>query len=214
MADQDSAPAPITQAAPAPGETPAPSVDTTSAAPAPDPAVEAQKAADAAKAAAPVIPDKYEFKGEDGNPLLPDEVVNEWAPVFKDLKLDQAGAEKLVQHQLKQQAVMGKQLDDALTNDRTVWKQLAQSDPTFGGVNFEANVKLTNEAVAKYGDAEFSSLLKDSGLGDHPAVLRFLASVGKTIKQNDALPGEIANAQRGAPQRTAADLYRGTPKTN
>lgn len=161
--------------------------------------------------AKPVVPEKYEFKGQDGNPLLADEVVAEWAPVFKELNLDNASAQKLVEFQQKQQALMGKQLDDALSADRNVWRDAAKADKDFGGVNFDANVKLTQDALTKYADAEFSELLKHSGLGDHPATLRFLSKVGKALPKDDKLPGHTGNLGTANRKSVGEILYPNTP---
>jgi uncharacterized phage-associated protein len=196
--------------APAPATPPAPVTSPVDLAAAPV----VDKPVEPVKAAEPVLPEKYEFKGADGNPLLADEVVAEWSPLLKELKLDNAGAQKLVEMQLKQQEVMGKQLTDALEADRGVWREAAKADKDFGGVNFDANVKLTSDALTKYGDAEFSSLLKDSGLGDHPAVLRFLAKVGKALPKDDALPGQVGNIAAANSHKSYGErLYPNTPSS-
>lgn len=215
MADE-TAPAPSTPAAPPAGDataTPVDKIAADAAAPLADAKGTADaKAVDDAAKAAPAIPEKYEFKGEDGNPLLTDEVVAEWTPLFKEIGLTNENAQKLAAFQLQQQADTGKQLNDALAADDVLWMEQAKSDPEIGGVNFAASLERNQAFLAKYGDAEASALLKDSRLGNHPALIRMFAKAAKDFPKNDALPGQMRNANVLPSGKSLGDrLYPNTP---
>lgn len=203
----------MAETAPAPSTTSAPVTDATAAvvdASAP-PVDGSATAAASAEVIAPVIPDKYEFKGEDGQPLLSDEVVTEWSPLLKEIGLTNENAQKLVQFQAKQQAVMGQQLNDALAADDGVWMEQTKSDPEIGGVNFQATLDASQAFLAKYGNAAATAVLKDSRLGNHPDIVRMFAAAAKDFPKNDALPGQMANViATAAPKSVGESLYPNT----
>jgi hypothetical protein len=195
-----------TPVAPAAGDqTSAAPIDATKPAPAPE-----QKPT---AAVAPVIPEKYEFKGQDGNPLLADEVVAEWAPLFKELGLDNAKAQRLAEFQIQQQAVLGQQLTKAIDDDRVLLQQEAKADKDFGGLNYDTNTKYVEAALAKYGNARASALLKDSGLGNDVGMLSLFANVGKAIPKNDQIPGQVGNTGVAKPKSMAERLFPNTPNS-
>lgn len=66
---------------------------------------------------------------------------------------------------------------------REGWVSSLKADKDFGGSNFEANVALGRRAVA-YGGDELKAFLNETGAGDHPAVVKFLAKVGKALGED------------------------------
>lgn len=193
------APASDPAAAPAPGTT----LLTPAAAPAAavvDPAAPA--AVTAPIEAAPVIPEKYEFKAPEGVTLDP-VAVEAFSPIAKDLKLTNEQAQKLVDLQVAQSA-------RALADQHVAWKAVtdkwaaeARSDKDIGGAKFEENLGVASKAIDKFGTPELRKALSESGMGNHPAVVKFFVNVGRQLSEDTIASG---NAGSGAPRKTAAEI--------
>ena len=58
------------------------------------------------------------------------------------------------------------------------------SDDEFGGETFDANLKVAKSALDAFGTDPFKQLLSESGLGNHPEVIRFMYRAGKAISED------------------------------
>ena len=127
--------------------------------------------------------------GEYGDYILPDGAVAdpalkaEFDPIVKKLGLSQTGAQELVNFkaQLDQAQMQNwtKHLED-LTRS-------AKKDPEIGGLKFNENVNTARAAVSKFGDGDFKEMLRNYGVGRHPAMIKFLAKVAKATGETPAL---------------------------
>ncbi|MNN57775.1 hypothetical protein D3C81_1727790 [compost metagenome] len=63
------------------------------------------------------------------------------------------------------------------------WETALRNDSEFGGANFEANVAIAQQALADFGTPELTAMLKESGLGSHPEVVRFFHKVGQQLAE-------------------------------
>jgi hypothetical protein len=132
-------------------------------------------------AAAPAIPAEYaDFSVAEGQALLP-EVATEVKALAKDLGLTQEAAQKLYEKGAGMQARNSEALKSALTTAREGWKVEAQKDPEIGGAKFEASMAAAAKARDAYASPALTKLLDDSGLADHPEMVRLFAKVGKTL---------------------------------
>jgi len=126
------------------------------------------------------------------------------APIFKELGLTQDQAQKLVDFQAEQvQAGSQKQIDDfnQLMND---WRTQASNDKEYGGDKFDENIKIGQNAITTYGTPELKQLLEEQGVGNHPEVIRFMVRVGQTLKED--VPGSSGTAPAQAQDRVTS-LY-------
>jgi hypothetical protein len=57
------------------------------------------------------------------------------------------------------------------------------------GGQYEGFAKTAQATMHKYGDPEFNKYLEESGLGNHPAMIRFMGRVGKDMMGDRALKG-------------------------
>ena len=87
------------------------------------------------------------------------------------------------------------------------WGDTARSDKEIGGEQFDANVAIALEARDKFGTPEMTQVLNDSGLGNHPEIIRFFYRVGKGLAE----PGLETGADRPAPSRNLANSLYGNP---
>lgn len=111
------------------------------------------------------------------------------APLFKELKLDQEGAQKLVDWYAEQtQTGSQKQLNEF---DQLVgqWKTQAKSDSEYGGDKYDENVAIAQQALTKFGTPELKSELASYGLGNHPEMVRFMYRVGKALQEDQPAGG-------------------------
>lgn len=166
-------------------------------------------AGDAGKKDSDTPPDTYaDFAMPDGV-TLDESTLAEATPIFKELRLNQEQAQKLIDVYAAQvQAGSQAQIDNfnQLMSD---WRDKSKNDSEFGGDKFEENVKVAQSAINKYGTPELKQLLEDHGVGNHPEVVRFMVRVGKTLKED--VPGSSGTASSKAEDRVSL-LYPNSKK--
>lgn len=132
------------------------------------------------------VPDKYEFTPVDGVEI--DQAAVELAtPVLKDLGLTNEQANKLVPVLQGVIANRDQQMIDSIATERAKWLTEAKADPEIGGKAFGDNLALAATALDRLGfvkDSPFRKLLDDSGLGNHPEMIRAWSKVGKAIGED------------------------------
>jgi len=80
----------------------------------------------------------------------------------------------------------------------------AKADKEIGGDKFEENVGVAKLAIDAYFTPEFKKFLNESGLGNHPEMIRGLAKAGAPLKPDGWVPGSKAITQ---PAGDARVLY-------
>jgi hypothetical protein len=185
-------PAPAPAAAPAPAEPNAgatPPTGTLTSAPG-EPPAGVTPAKPEVKAGAP---EKYEaFKLPDGF-KLDDASMAEFMPVAKGLNLTQEQAQQLIDLQTKLVTKASTDADALWTKTLSDWKSAVMNDKDLGGPNLTATIAACGKAIDKFGGKELREALEYTGAGNHPAVIKFLAAVGKQISE-DTLHVGNANA--------------------
>lgn len=146
----------------------------------------------------PAAPEKYEFAAPEGQELDAN-ALSVFEPIAKELGLTQEQAQKLVdiypQIQQQQAEAWSKQVAD--------WGEQVKADKEIGGDKFTASVGLAQRALDQFGNPELREYLQASGLGNHPALVRFCAKVGKSMAEDSF----VVPNQGG--QRSTADLLYG-----
>ena len=61
------------------------------------------------------------------------------------------------------------------------WRQAVRADPEIGHDALDGTVAAADEALETLGTPELRDFLHETGLGDHPELLRFLARAGKKL---------------------------------
>ena len=145
-------------------------------------------------------PDKYEFNSKvaDAPGELDPEVLTAFGEVAKELDLPQEAAQKVLDKVAPViQARQAKEVEQAKTN----WANDSQSDEEFGGENLNANLETAKSALNAFGTDALKSLLQESGLGNHPEVIRFMYRAGKAISEDSYVGNsQGANAKGGVPK--------------
>ena len=125
-------------------------------------------------------PEKYEFKAPEGK-QLDAETVEAFSEVAKELNLTQDAAQKMLTAMSDKLGARQAAQVDAV---RSQWAESSKADKEFGGDKITENLSVAKKALDTFGTAELRSLLNDSGLGNHPEVIRFMFRAGKAISED------------------------------
>ena len=185
----DPAPAAADVAPAAQAEAAPPVVDTPAAAPAADNApapVDAPPADDKPADDKPAgAPEAYEWKLDDGVAI--DEsgltAFSSWA---KQNNLTQEQANSLLNNMATASAERQQQAHTEAVNE---WISKAQADTEFGGRDLQQNLAVAKKAIDQFGTPELAKLLNDSGLGNHPEIIRAFYRAGKAISEDKFVGG-------------------------
>ena len=145
-------------------------------------------------------PDKYEFNAKvaDAPDELDPEVLTAFGEVAKDLDLPQDAAQKVLD---RVAPVIQARQAQTVEKARADWAEQSQSDDEFGGENLTSNLEIAKSSLNAFGTDAFKSLLQESGLGNHPEVIRFMYRAGKAISEDSYVGNsQGANAKGGVPK--------------
>ena len=137
-------------------------------------------------------PETYEFntKVADAPDELDPEVITAFGEVAKELDLPQDAAQKVID---KVAPVMQARQAKMVEQVREDWANESKADQEFGGENLNANLEIAKSSLKEFGTDALKSLLQESGLGNHPEVIRFMYRAGKAISE-DAYVGNSQGA--------------------
>lgn len=179
------------------GETPKPEGD--------KPADDGSKPADPPKPEG--APEAYEqFKAPEGKEYDP-HVLEQFSTAAKEANLSQDAAQKLLDKVAPALQERQTQQADAL---KSQWLNDSKSDKEFGGEKIQENLSIAKKSLDTFGSPELRKLLEDTGLGNHPEVIRFFYKSGKAISEDASFVGGNAPAKGGL--NAAAVLYDNTRK--
>lgn len=136
----------------------------------------------------PVVPEKYDLKVPEGM-VLNENLVNEFTPIAKELKLTNESAQKLVDLFAKGQA----QQLETLNKTRESWRQQVKGDAELNG-----RLPLAKKAL-RLADEGAKKLFTETWLGDHPDVVRFLAKVGELVGEDKLIEGAAGGNRSDIP---------------
>ena len=145
-------------------------------------------------------PETYEFNAKvaDAPDELDPEVLTAFGDVAKELDLPQEAAQKVLD---KVAPVIQARQAKAVEQARADWATESQSDEEFGGEKLGANLEIAKSSLNAFGTDAFKSLLSESGLGNHPEVIRFMYRAGKAISEDGYVGNsQGANAKGGVPK--------------
>lgn len=154
-------------------------------------------------------PEAYELSLPEGIELDAD-LLNEATPVFKELGLSNDAANKLAPLAMKVQERFVAQQSNDYALLRADWAKQVQSDPEIGGKNLSATMhsvaraldwavgpaESTNDKGEKVAEP-FRQLLNETGLGNHPVMVRAFAKIGAALGEDD----KFVRENIGSPQK-------------
>jgi hypothetical protein len=152
----------------------------------------------------PVVPDAYAFNDLPEGYAMSEQQLAEVSPLFKELGLTQEQADKLVAFDAKRALAAEQAGLEQRQGLVTGWKKSLREDATFGGANFDANVGVAQKALAQFGTPELSTMLKESGLGSHPEVVRLFHRIGQQLAE-----GQLHSGSGNQSRKTDAEVFYG-----
>ena len=128
-------------------------------------------------------PEKYEFNSKvaDAPDELDPEVLTAFGEVAKELDLPQEAAQKVLD---KVAPVMQARQAAVVEQVKLDWANESQADKEFGGESLNDNLEIAKSSLNAFGTDALKSLLQESGLGNHPEVIRFMYRAGKAISED------------------------------
>ncbi|AQW29122.1 hypothetical protein B0B51_03235 [blood disease bacterium A2-HR MARDI] len=149
-------------------------------------------------------PEKYEFKAAEGQPEFDPQVIDQFSEVAKELNLPQDAAQKVLD---KMAPALAARQAEVLETARNQWADEAKADKEFGGDKLNENLAIAKKALDQFGTPELRTLLNESGLGNHPEVLRVFYRAGKAISEDAIVSGGAGTKGSQGPRDLAAALY-------
>lgn len=137
-------------------------------------------------------PESYtDFTLPEGVQIAP-EVADNLKALAKDLDLTQDQAQKVADLGAQMSQRWAQQQTDALAKARTDWAEAAKVDTEYGGEKFNENMAAAKKALDAFGSPELTKLLNESGIGNHPEVIRVFVRAGKAIGDGKFVAGTKA----------------------
>lgn len=130
-------------------------------------------------------PEKYEFKAPEGREFDPN-VLEQYSKVAKELNMSNESAQKMLDTIAP---ALAQKQQDAIAAARAEWETSAKADKEFGGEKLGENLATAKKALETFGTPELRTLLNDSGLGNHPEIIRAFYRAGKAISEDSFVSG-------------------------
>lgn len=134
-------------------------------------------------------------------------------PVLRELNLSQDNAGKLMSTYAEKivPMILQRTIEQFDNNAAELKANLARdlmADPEIGGKKLDESKAMAAKAIAHFipkaeERSEFSTFLNESGLGNHPLLMRLVAGAGRTLSEATTLAGTSAS------ELTAAEKFYG-----
>lgn len=183
------------------------------------PKPEAAPAEVAAEAPAPIAPTYEPFALPEGTEAAPEAMTAYTGALGKYGITQEAGQELIALHAAQMQQYSEQTLarqHEAFGAMRAGWRDQVLGDPELGGANHQSAMAAVAEVrdrfIPRSGPVHeaFNDMLTSTGVGDHPAFLRFIARIGQALREPAAPtpamkpPSDIGRKPNG---RALADIY-------
>jgi hypothetical protein len=133
--------------------------------------------------------------------VLEQAAVDKFNTVAKELNLSQAQAQRLVDFQTEAIKVAGENSMKEFEKMQESWKQETRKAL---GSNADKELGFAAKARDTFVSKEFRAVLNDSGLANHPEVIKFLVTIGKAISEDSFPEGKPGG---GGKKSNAEILY-------
>ncbi|MBI3564797.1 MAG: hypothetical protein HY079_06345, partial [Elusimicrobia bacterium] len=151
-------------------------------------------------------PEKYQdFKLPEGMKLEA-AAMDQFTALAKKMNLSQEAAQEGLDFYTK---IVAQDREASIRSfDELKASWLEESKKAFGST-FESDLAVASKAIERFGPPDLKKVLNESGLGNHPAILRWAHAVGKSISEDKFVEG----AGRETPKSDAELFYGDSMKT-
>lgn len=129
-----------------------------------------------------------EFKFPEGM-SVDTETLGAFSDAAKSAGLTQEQAQLLVDLGAKNAEKITQAAWDAHNAKITGWAEQSKADKEFGGDNLNENLALASKAIDAFATPELKQLLNETGVGNHPEIIRTFVRIGKQISEDRLVPG-------------------------
>lgn len=123
-------------------------------------------------------PEKYELTV--GENIAP-EVQSAFEDVARDLNLSQDAAQKVLD---KMGPVLAQNQMDRIEKMQNDWAEQSRADKEFGGERLNENLSFAKKALDAFASPQLRDILNETGLGNHPEMIRMMFKAGKAISED------------------------------
>lgn len=155
-------------------------------------------------------PVQYDFEGvtsEAGEITEAD--ISAVKALSEELKLTNEQARALLSKSGKSITDILRVKQDANINN---WINEIKADPNLGGSNFKTTQANLARAMKRYGGSGAFEVLRDSGLGAHPAIVKMLNAIGKELGEETKFVNSKSQAPK--PKNKLRSIYDNSPDLN
>lgn len=124
------------------------------------------------------------------------DALGEFVPFAKELKLNQEQAQRLVDMGSMIASKMQQSSIENWQKQTSEWAEQTKADKEIGGKEFDANIGMALKAIETFGTPELKTLLDESGIGNHPEIVRFAYKIGKAIGEDRSFVSGSAAASQ------------------
>ena len=150
----------------------------------------------------------YKFFNEDGTEVSAEDAAG-FQSAFKEANLTSRQA-KLLRDKYNKAVSEG--LQQSVKKMSDAWRQEVEQDKELGGANLATTKLNLGRAIDVCGSPELRQFLKESRLGNNPAMVRFINNVGKMIGEDRFVGGNSGAGSVKDPVAEAKRLYPNSPK--
>lgn len=164
-----------------------------------EPTAEEKAAAEAHEAAVARVamptPETYEIKAPEGFDALDEEALAAATPLLQKMgvktneeaqEVIDAFAADVAPKMLARVAEQTQaQVQQAVNDVKKAWADETRADADIGGGNFKPSMALAAKALDKFGGPDLRKMLDETGIGFHPALVKFAVNVGRTLGESD-----------------------------
>jgi hypothetical protein len=115
-------------------------------------------------------------------------------------------SEKQAQWLVERENALLKAQTEAIEAKKTEWLELSKADKEIGGANLPKHAELARRVIEKFGSQDFKKMMNESGMGNHPEAIRFIAKIGKAMADDEFVLG----AKQPPKQKSAAEVLYGS----
>lgn len=112
--------------------------------------------------------------------------LKEFAKVAKEAGLTSESASKLAAWNLERRDAEAKASQADWVKQGEAWRAELEKDAEVGGPKWAETQAAWRRAWARFGDKDALAAIEGMGLGNHPAIMKLMARVGRSIKEDDS----------------------------
>lgn len=118
------------------------------------------------------------------------DALKKFIPLAKQLGADQETAQSIIDIGVELVSAQQQQQQEGITKMREQWVNEISGDPEIGGEKLEEHLNMANNALKAIDpNGELGKILKSTGLGDHPAMIRSFVNLAKKIGDDSLVTG-------------------------